>query len=240
MNYERIVKGVFWERPNRFIAYVDIDGRREVVHVKNTGRCKELLIPGVTVYLEHSLAPQRKTSYDLVAVEKETKDGIRLINMDSQAPNKVVGEWLWTGELFENVKMVRPEKKYGNSRFDFYVEYEEEESKILKKAFLEVKGVTLERDGKVLFPDAPSERAVKHVEELIEAKEEGYEAYIILVIQMKDVKYFTPNRETHAEFAQVLEKAAAAGVQILAYDCQVKTDRMQIADSVPVYLSQEA
>ena len=231
MKYDRIVKGIFVERPNRFIAYVEIDGKPEVAHVKNTGRCRELLVPGSTVYLERGNNPQRKTAYDLVAVEK----GKRLINMDSQAPNKVVEEWLLKKELFPGLICVRPETKYGNSRFDVYVEYESVGSQGRQldaeidcaltgasyKAFIEVKGVTLERDGVVLFPDAPSERAVKHVEELIQAKADGYDVYIILVIQMSGVKYFLPNRETHPEFADALQRAEAAGVKILAYDCNV-------------------
>lgn len=242
MRYQRIVKGVFAERPNRFIAHVDIDGRREVVHVKNTGRCRELLIPGATVYLEKSNAPGRKTDYDLIAVKK----GERLINMDSQAPNKVVEEWLLRKELFPDLVMLRPETKYGNSRFDFYAETENQ------KIFIEVKGVTLEQDGTAMFPDAPSDRAVKHVEELIQAKGNGFEAYIILVIQMRDVKCFLPNHKTHPEFAVCLEKAAAAGVKILAYDCRVELTEsggcadtgynsleLQIQDPVQVYLSLE-
>jgi len=248
MRYEKIVRGTFIERPNRFIAYVDIDGKKEVVHVKNTGRCRELLVPGATVYLEKGNNPERKTAYDLVAVQKQE----RLINMDSQAPNKVVEEWLLKKELFSDLICVRPESKYGNSRFDFYVEYGRAD-----KAFIEVKGVTLERDGVVLFPDAPSDRAVKHVEELIRAKEDGYDAYIIFVIQMSDAKYFLPNRETHPEFADALQKAADAGVKILAYDCSVRleegieeqeTDMKQksalqlelnIQSPVPVYQSLE-
>ena len=255
MKYEQIVKGTFVERPNRFIAYVEIDGKPEVVHVKNTGRCRELLVPGATVYMEKGNNPERRTAYDLVAVEK----GNRLINMDSQAPNKVVEEWLLKKELFPDLVLLRPETKYGNSRFDFYVEYGS------KKAFIEVKGVTLERDGVVLFPDAPSQRALKHVEELIQAKSDGYDAYIILVIQMSGVKYFLPNRETHPEFADALQKAAEAGVKVLAYDCDVRLEEnagiqtaaletghslewnmkndhslaLNIKNSVPVYLSLE-
>ena len=214
MKYDHIVKGKFIERPNRFIAYVNVEGEKEnpqKVHVKNTGRCRELLIPGVDVYLEKSDNPNRKTKYDLVKVVK----GNCLVNMDSQAPNQVVGEWLREKQLYKDTTLVVSEKTYGNSRFDFYVEGDG------KKAWIEVKGVTLERDGAALFPDAPSERAVKHVEHLIKAREEGYEAYIILVIQMRYVKYFTPNRETHPQFAEVLEKAEKAGVQIMAFYCSV-------------------
>ncbi len=243
MKYKQIVRGTFIERPNRFIAMVDIDGKIETVHVKNTGRCRELLVPGAMVYLEAGNNPERKTAYDLVAVQKQD----RLINMDSQAPNKVVEEWLLKKELFPGLICVRPETKYGNSRFDFYVEYDKDAGKYpgeSGKAFIEVKGVTLERDGVVLFPDAPSDRAVKHVEELIQAKAAGYDAYIILVIQMDEVKYFLPNRETHPEFAEALEKAAQAGVEILAYDCSVQLEgesqlELNIQNPVPVYLSLE-
>ena len=201
MKYNQIVRGTFIERPNRFIAKVNIAGQTETVHVKNTGRCRELLVSGAMVYLEAGNNPERKTAYDLVAVQKQD----RLINMDSQAPNKVVEEWLLKKELFPGLISVRPETKYGNSRFDFYVEYDKEEGRSKSgKAFIEVKGVTLERDGVVLFPDAPSDRAVKHVEELIQAKAAGYDAYILFVIQMDEVKYFLPNRETHPEFAEAL------------------------------------
>lgn len=226
MKYENIRKAVFLERPNRFIAYVNLDGRREKVHVKNTGRCRELLREGAVVYLEKSGNPKRSTAYDLVAVEK----GERLINMDSQAPNRAAEEWLYKKELFPDLVLVRPETKYGNSRFDFYVETEKD------KIFIEVKGVTLEEDGAVSFPDAPSERAVKHVEELIQAKAAGFRVFLLFVIQMREVRYFGPNRETHPEFALALEKAAGAGVEILSYDCDVKPDSMTIREPVPVYL----
>lgn len=229
MLYENIVQGTFLERPNRFIAYVELAGKKETVHVKNTGRCKELLKPGATVYLEKSTNPDRKTAYDLVAVQK----GERLINMDSQIPNKVVEEWLWEKELFHDLVLVRPETKYGKSRFDFYLETKED------KIFMEVKGVTLEADGVVRFPDAPSERAVKHVEELIQATEAGYKAYILFVIQMKDVKYFAPNEDTHPEFAEALRKAARAGVRILAYDCHVTEETIKLENAVEVRIFSE-
>lgn len=187
MRYENIVKGRFIQRPNRFVAYVDIDGRQEKVHVKNTGRCRELLIPDADVYLERSSNPARSTAYDLVAVEK----GGRVINMDSQAPNRVVLEWLRTRQLFPDLVSVRPETVYGSSRFDFYIETASE------KIFMEVKGVTLEEEGEARFPDAPSERAVKHVEELIRARQEGYGAYVLFVIQMKGVSHLVPNVRTH-------------------------------------------
>lgn len=227
MKYENIVKGRFIERPNRFVAYVDIDGVRERVHVKNTGRCRELLVPGAAVYLEHSGNPARSTAYDLVAVEK----GGRMINMDSQAPNRAVLEWLKTGQLFPEPVSVRPETVYGSSRFDFFIETASE------KIFMEVKGVTLEEDGEARFPDAPSERAVKHVEELVRARQEGYGAYVLFVIQMKGVSHLIPNAATHPEFARALRSAAQAGVKVLAYDCHVTADSMVIADAVPVILT---
>ena len=229
MKYQHIVPAKFLERPNRFIAYVELDGQREKVHVKNTGRCKELLQPGVTVYLEKSDNLARSTAYDLVAVEK----GERMVNMDSQAPNKAVGEWLLTKELFPGLSFVRPETKYGNSRFDFYVETEKE------KIFIEVKGVTLEEDGVVRFPDAPSERAVKHVEELVEAKKAGYRVFVFFVIQMQGVEYFMPNVATHEAFARALIQARNEGVEVLAYDCMVTPDSMMIHKPVPVYLTEK-
>lgn len=227
MKYTNIVKGQFLSRPNRFIAYVDIDGKTEKVHVKNTGRCRELLTDHAEVYLEKSSNPSRSTAYDLVAVKK----GKRIINMDSQAPNKAVEEWLWQKGLFPDVVTVRPESVYGNSRFDFYVET------LKDKILIEVKGVTLEQEDVVLFPDAPSERAIKHVNELSEAVTQGYRAYVILVVQMEGVKYFTPNRQTQPEFADALLKAREAGVSVLAYDCHVTKDGMSIRKPVPVRLS---
>ena len=226
MRYERIERAVFLERPNRFIAYVELNGQKETVHVKNTGRCAELLVPGASVYVQRSANPDRKTKWDLIAVEK----GSRMINMDSQIPNRVVQEWIEGGALFENVTQIRPETTWGNSRFDLYVETGG------RKIFIEVKGVTLERDGVCLFPDAPSDRAVKHLEELARAVKEGYEAYVFFVIQMRDVKYFTPNRETHPAFADALQKAAAAGVRVLAYDCEVSPDSIVVRDPVDVVL----
>ena len=230
MIYDRMVPGTFLERPNRFIAYVEIEGRKETVHVKNTGRCEELLQTGVRVYLQESENPGRKTKWDLIAVEK----GSRMVNMDSQIPNKVVKEWLEAGHLFENITRIQPEFTYGNSRFDLYVEADG------KQIFIEVKGVTLEQDGVVRFPDAPSDRAVKHVEELKAAVKEGYEAYVFFVIQMKDVRYFTPNMDTHPAFGEALRDAARAGVHVLAYDCEVSSDRIAIADIVPVVLEDPA
>lgn len=227
MKYNSIVEGRFESRPNRFIAYVNIDGKRERVHVKNTGRCRELLTDNAEVFLEKSGNPERSTMYDLVAVRK----GMRLINMDSQAPNKAVGEWLLKKEFFKDLRLVRGETAYGNSRFDFYIEAAED------KIFMEVKGVTLEQDGVVRFPDAPSERAVKHVYELIDAVKAGYKAYIMLVVQMQGVRYFIPNTETQPEFADALMEAKKAGVKIIAYDCLVTEEGMDINAPVPVYLS---
>lgn len=225
MKYNKIVSGKFIERPNRFIAYVDIAGKRTKVHVKNTGRCRELLRDNAQVYLEKSDNPERSTAYDLVAVDKEG----RLINMDSNAPNKVVGEWLTAGGLYRDVSLVRPETSFGNSRFDFYVE-----SASGRKAFIEVKGVTLERNNVAAFPDAPSERAVKHVEELIEAHGQGYEAYLIFVVQMETVNRVEPNWSTQPAFGQALRKARSAGVHLLAYDCLVDADGLAINKEVPV------
>ena len=226
MKYRQIIEGRFLERPNRFIAYVEIPGvsEREKVHVKNTGRCKELLVPGARVYLEKSSNPERSTAYDLVAVRK----GERMINMDSQAPNKAVGEFLSEGGLFPDIKLIRPECKYGNSRFDFYVEYAD------KKAFIEVKGVTLENDGVVSFPDAPTERGSKHLRELCECLKEGYEAYVFFVIQMKDILYFTANADHDPVFARTLKEAHSEGVRILAYDCDVTEDEMKIGDRTEI------
>ena len=218
MTYQEVKRGVFVSRPNRFVAYVEVDGKIEVCHVKNTGRCKELLVSGATVILEKSANPARKTRYDLVAVYK----GGELINMDSQAPNRVAGEWLASGGLLENVTLIKPECFYKNSRFDFYVEADG------RRIFIEVKGVTLEEDGVVLFPDAPTERGVKHLRELMDAKENGYEAYVLFVIQMQRCRYFTPNRATHAAFADALVEAAAAGVEIRAVTCRVTEDSLRV------------
>lgn len=226
MRYDNIHKGKFLSRPNRFIANVEIDGKAEVCHVKNTGRCKELLVEGCTVWLERSDSESRKTAFDLVAVEK----GDRLINMDSQAPNKAVGEWLRENRPFGEGFSVYPEKKYGNSRFDFYLESQD------RKIFMEVKGCTLEKDGVVLFPDAPTLRGVKHIEELSNCLDEGYEAYIMILVQMSDVKYFTPNYDTHPEFGEALEKASRKGVKILCYDCNVTHDSMTVGKPVKVKL----
>lgn len=226
MKYERVKVASFLSRPNRFIAEVLVDEEREIAHVKNTGRCRELLIPGTTVFLEEFDNPKRSTKYDLIAVKK----GKMLINVDSMAPNKAVFEFLKGGSLFENVTKIRPETTYGDSRFDFYVETEKD------KIFIEVKGVTLENEGVVMFPDAPTERGVKHIKELIAAKNDGYKAYVFFVVQMAECKYFTPNRATHPKFADALIAARDSGVEILAYNCIVTPDTMTIDKPIEIKL----
>lgn len=216
MKYENIVKGVFLDRPNRFIAHCLIDDKEEVCHVKNTGRCKELLVKGTTVYLQKSDNTNRKTKYDLIAVQK----GDRLINMDSQIVNYVALEFV--PNLFENIRLIKPEYKYGNSRFDIYVETDTD------KIFIEVKGVTLENEGVVSFPDAPTERGIKHLKELQKAVTEGYKAYVLFVVQMSDVKYFEPNSITHPEFAKELKRAKDNGVIPLAFDCVITPDSIEM------------
>ena len=236
MRYTNIMAGKFLARPNRFIAHVEIAGREEIVHVKNTGRCKELLLPGATVYVQYFPAGKRKTKYDLIAVEKVVQDGVGeqqtlLINMDSQAPNKVVQEWLEREEPFGKMTYLKPECKHGDSRFDFYLETE------AKKMFIEVKGVTLEEKGVVMFPDAPTERGVKHVQELCHCLEQGYEAAIVFVVQMSGMRYFTPNRRTHAAFAEALERAEACGVGMLALSCEVTPESLAINGEIPIHLA---
>ena len=226
MKYNKTVKAEFIERPNRFVAKVKLDGEEIYCHVKNTGRCRELLKSGADVWLEDSEKPNRKYRYSLVSVRK----GERMVNMDSQAPNKAVGEWLKNGGLFKDIKLLKPESKYGSSRFDFYCEYED------KKAFIEVKGVTLENENIVSFPDAPTERGARHVSELIECINDGYEAYIIFVIQMQNVLYFTPNEDHDPLFARTLRQAQQAGVNIIAADCFVSDSEMVIEDFIEVKL----
>ncbi len=230
MKYKNIVEGEFISRPNRFIANVEIDGKEEVVHVKNTGRCKELLIDGAKVYLEVSSNTNRKTKYDLIAVEKITETGVLLINMDSQIPNDVAGEYLKNCGLFSVNAIFKREVTYSKSRFDYYVEDGE------RKAFIEVKGVTLENDGVVSFPDAPTKRGVKHIEEFIKAKNDGYEAYILFIIQMSPVKLFKPNDLTHKAFGDALRSAAENGVEIIAVDCKITENSIEFNKNVPVCL----
>ena len=226
MKYENTERAVFLDRPNRFIAHVDLNWQTETVHVKNTGRCKELLIPGTEVILEESVNPARKTKYDLICVNKSG----RWINMDSQVPNKAAAEWIRAGRLFPEEVTLKTEKVYGNSRFDIYVESP------CRKAFIEVKGVTLEENDIARFPDAPTQRGVKHVEELIRCQEDGYEAYLLFVIQMKGIREFEPNWSTHPQFGEVLQKAQNAGVHLLAYDCLIREDYIEIQDPVPIRL----
>ena len=231
MKYNRVVPGIFQKRPNRFIAHVCIHGKEEVCHVKNTGRCKELLVPGCTVYCAVSDNPKRKTKFDLIAVEKKVESSTLLINMDSQAPNAAVKEWLASGASpFGQIDLLKPECRHGNSRFDFYLECNK------RKIFIEVKGVTLEDDGVVLFPDAPTERGVKHVHELIQCHGEGCETYILFVVQMERARYFTPNRKTHPEFADALCEAKQADVELLAYMCTVSPDEMKMDKPLEIKL----
>jgi len=226
MKYENVEKGIFISRPNRFIANVEICGREERVHVKNTGRCRELLPEGAEVYLSHSCKSTRKTTYDLVAVKK----GNRIINMDSQAPNKAFYEWAVEGNFIDSPDLIKPGFKWGNSRFDFYIEKGD------RRCLVEVKGVTLEFDGKCYFPDAPTERGVKHLMELTAALESGYDTYIIFIVQMKDVMFLSPNDDTHPAFGEALRLAQNRGVNILAYDCYVEPGIMEIRDKIPVKL----
>lgn len=221
MKYLQIERGRFLERPNRFIALVELAGNIEKCHVKNTGRCRELLLPGTEVWLNKSSNPNRKTAYDLVSVRK----GDRIINMDSQAPNRAVLEWLKVGKngLFSDITYLKPECKYGESRIDFYVEAAEG-----RRIFIEVKGVTLEEGGIARFPDAPTQRGIRHMQELQRAVEEGYEAYILFVIQMKGIHYFEPNDYTHPEFGKTLREVNRGGVGVLAYDCQVTPEEMRL------------
>ena len=225
MKYNNMVPGTFRARPNRFIAHVEIDGQPEVVHVKNTGRCRELLPVGAEVWCEVSDNPNRKTKFDLITVRK----GHRLINMDSQAPNKAAGEWLADRGLGE-ISELRPEVRHGDSRYDFSF------LKDGKRCFLEVKGCTLEEDGVCAFPDAPTERGAKHIRGLTEAALAGYGAYILFVIQMSDVKYIRPHDETDPEFGRALREAAQNGVQVLAMDCAITPDTMDIRLPVLVRL----
>ena len=225
MTYCNMVVGRFLSRPNRFIAHVEIDGQTEICHVKNTGRCKELLQPGAEVWCQRAASPNRKTKYDLITVKK----GPRLINMDSQAPNIAAGEWLAGGGLGA-LEALRPETFHGDSRYDFSF------VKDGKTCFLEVKGVTLENNGICAFPDAPTERGTKHLKGLTQAVKEGFDAYALFVIQMEDVHYLHPNDTTDPAFGQALREAAANGVQVLAVDCHVTKDTMVIGKQVEVRL----
>lgn len=226
MKYKNIYKGVFLSRPNRFIAKVLIDGVEHTVHVKNTGRCRELLTDRAEVYLSRSSNPERKTKYDLIAVKK----GNKLINMDSQIPNDVAGEWLKKSNLFSRDAVIRREVTYGKSRFDFYIEDKGE------RIFLEVKGVTLENEGVAMFPDAPTERGVKHINELVNAVAEGYKGYILFVIQTEEVYLFKPNDITHQAFGDALRNAQKSGVKIIAVNCRTEEDSIEIYKEIRVEL----
>lgn len=224
MIYNNIRTARFIDRPNRFIANIELEDREEVCHVKNTGRCRELLKPGATIFVQEFGRTSRKTKYDLIGVMK----GDRLVNVDSQVPNKIFHEWLLKGNFFKDITSIKPEAKYKNSRFDFYIETKAE------KIYIEVKGVTLEEGNIVLFPDAPTERGVRHVRELIDCTEEGFKAYLVFVIQMKGVSCFTPNSRTHREFAETVKTAGTKGVNIIAFDCNVGIDFIEIAERVEV------
>ena len=239
MQYDQMEQGIFKGRPNRFLADVELigasggAGRKVRCHVKNTGRLKELLIPGRTVWIEHCDKPERKTKYSLIAVEKPADKGERvLVNIDSQAPNEAAFQWVkqGAGGIFKEIQLVQKEKKFGNSRFDLYIEANG------RKCFMEVKGVTLDVDGVARFPDAPTERGVKHVEELAACLDAGYEAYILFVIQMKGIHAFEPNDVTHPQFGRTLREASAAGVTVLACDCIVTETSMTIDRPVTVRL----
>ena len=225
MHYGNMVEGIFRARPNRFIAHIEIDGKLEICHVKNTGRCRELLPPGAKVWCSVSDNPNRKTKFDLITVQK----GHRLINMDSQAPNIAAGQWLKNGGLGK-IDNLKAEATHGDSRFDFSF------TKDGKPCFLEVKGVTLENDGICAFPDAPTQRGAKHLRGLSELAKSGYGAYVLFVIQMTDVKYLHPNDATDPAFGAALRQAAADGVNVLAVDCHITPNTMTINDHIPVIL----
>lgn len=234
MVYGKILPGVFLARPNRFIAHVEVGRRVEVCHVKNTGRCRELLLPGAKVWLEQSGNPARKTKYDLIAVEKERPSGPLLINMDSQAPNKVFGEWAAAGGLGFTPTLLRPETIYGASRFDYYWELSERSGD--RRGFWEVKGVTLEENGIARFPDAPTLRGVKHLEELVLAREAGFETGVCFIVQMAGMDHVEPNDATHPEFGAALRRAARSGVEVLALECDVEPGRLAVRGRLPVML----
>lgn len=231
MKYDNLHKGIFLERLNRFVARVEIDGREERVHVKNTGRCAELLVPGNTVYLEKSDVPTRKTAYDLIAVDKQIPGGVRLVNMDSMAPNRAAMKWL-AADALRKMQNLRAEVTIGDSRYDFCAEQDG------RRVVVEVKGCTLEENGVARFPDAPTERGVKHVRGLIELAKQGCWCIVLIVIQMKGVHVFQPNWKTHPEFGQALIDAQAAGVEIIAVDCEVIPGEVRIDQRVPVVLTE--
>lgn len=227
MLYSNVIQAQFLSRINRFVARVLLDGQDLTVHVKNTGRCRELLVPGATVFLAAAENPNRKTAYDLIAVQK----GALLVNMDSQAPNQVFREWVEQGGYVQNVTEIHPEYTYGDSRFDFCLKQGE------NNHLVEIKGVTLEENGVARFPDAPTERGVKHINGLIAAREQGYECTICFVVQMSPVNWLEPNDRTHPAFGEALRRAAAAGVHVMAVDCAVTPDSLSIGSRVPVHLT---
>ena len=226
MKYDSMIEGIFLARPNRFTARVMVEGREVIAHVKNTGSCRELLIPGVCVYLQKSGNPARKTPYSLITVRK----GSRLINMDSQAPNTVAWEYIRDGHLIPDVTVLKREQRFGDSRLDLYYETGH------KKGFIEVKGVTLESDDVAMFPDAPTLRGEKHVHELVRAVREGYEAGIMFIVQMENIRYFTPNVKMHPEFAGALRDARQQGVSVRAFECSVTEDSLRVSGEIPVVL----
>lgn len=230
MQYHNISPGTFLVRPNRFVARVETETGIQVCHVKNTGRCRELLVPGAQVWLEESGNPSRKTRFDLVAVEKQTDRGPLLINMDSQAPNRVFREWAQGGGFRPDLTLLRPETVWGGSRFDFYWQSPE------RQGFVEVKGVTLEEDGVARFPDAPTLRGVKHLEELMKARAEGYQTAVCFLIQMEGMRWMEPDDATHPEFGDALRRAAAAGVEVMALECRVTPDSLTALGPVAVQL----
>lgn len=233
MQYNNIKSATFISRPNRFIANIlvdNVDGvnsKEEICHVKNTGRCKELLTKGCRIFVEENNNPNRRTKYDLISVYK----GDRLINMDSQAPNKAFHKFLLNSDFIRDIKLIKPECTFGNSRFDFYIEAGE------RRIFAEIKGVTLEENNVVLFPDAPTQRGVKHINELVKCIEQGFEAYIIFIVQMENVDYFTPNVKTHIEFANALSIAEKCGVNICAFDCIIDKNSIVVNQPVPIKLN---
>ena len=227
MKYNNIMEGTFVSRPNRFIAIVNVNGKDEICHVKNTGRLKELLKEGVKVYVQHFDTLSRKTKYDLIAVVKENS----VINIDSQLPNKLFFEWVKLSGYFNNITLIKPEHKYKNSRFDFYIETEKD------KFFIEVKGVTLENNGIASFPDAPTERGLKHINELVECVKDGYKAYVFFICKIDNVSSFEPNRENHPEFADALEYAQKNGVTVKCLNCSVTPDTVCVKDFIKVNLN---
>ena len=225
MKYERIIEGIFKSRPNRFVANVEIDGAEEVCHVKNTGRCKEIFLPDTRVYVQRAENSERKTKFDLIAAEK----GNRIINVDSQAPNEIFAEWAAGGGI-PKLTHIKGEQRFGSSRLDFYMEAED------RKIYAEVKGVTLEESGRAMFPDAPTQRGVKHLYELCSCIEQGMEAWAVFIIQMDKIRYFTPNDAAHPEFGEALRRAGEKGVQLLALECDVTCDSIKAVKEVPIKL----